>query len=139
MDDRSLFRYNPGYQAQRIDTVLEMIHAAQASGVRLTADQYPYIAGSTMLGAMLPPWAHAGGVEATLARLASPDERQRMRREMFDRSPAHWDNFWKWAGPEGVVDEAKVPESSTSYGRRRQFRRFATHRCTPGRAAVAAR
>jgi N-acyl-D-amino-acid deacylase len=87
----------------RIDTVLEMIHAAQAAGVRLTADQYPYIAGSTLLGAILPPWAHAGGVEATLARLASQDERQRMRREMFDRSPAPWDNFWKWSGPEGII------------------------------------
>jgi N-acyl-D-amino-acid deacylase len=87
----------------RIETVLEMIHAAQASGVRLTADQYPYIAGSTMLSAILPPWAHAGGVEATLARLASAEERPRMQREMLDRSPSHWDNFWKWSGPEGIT------------------------------------
>jgi N-acyl-D-amino-acid deacylase len=87
----------------RIDAVLDMIHAAQAGGLRLTADQYPYIAGSTMLGAMLPPWAHAGGIETTLQRLAGADERQRMRREMFDRRPSHWDNFWKWSGPEGIV------------------------------------
>jgi N-acyl-D-amino-acid deacylase len=87
----------------RIDTMLEMIQVAQSAGVRLTADQYPYIAGSTMLGAMLPPWAHAGGVEATLLRLASRDERHRMQREMFDRSPSHWDNFWKWSGPEGII------------------------------------
>ena len=87
----------------RIDTMLEMIHAAQVAGVRLTADQYPYIAGSTMLGAMLPPWAHAGGVDATRLRLASRDERHRMQREMFDRSPSHWDNFWKWSGPEGII------------------------------------
>jgi N-acyl-D-amino-acid deacylase len=87
----------------RIDAVLQMIHAAQATGLRLTADQYPYVAGSTMLGAILPPWAHAGGVTATLARLASEDERARMRREMFDRSPSHWDNFWKWSGPEGII------------------------------------
>lgn len=87
----------------RIDAVLAMIHAAQAEGLRLTADQYPYVAGSTMLGAMLPPWAHAGGVEATLARLVSAEERGRMRREMFDRSPSPWDNFWKWSGPEGII------------------------------------
>src|SRR5499426_2301765 len=62
----------------RIDGVLELIHRAQSAGVRLTADQYPYTAGSTMLGANLPPWAHAGGVEATLERLASADERARM-------------------------------------------------------------
>jgi len=87
----------------RIDGVLEMIHRAQAEGVRLTADQYPYIAGSTMLGAILPPWAHAGGVEATLERLASMEERGRMRAAMLDRSRSSWDNFWKWSGPEGIV------------------------------------
>ena len=87
----------------RIDGVLELIHRAQSEGVRLTADQYPYIAGSTMLGAILPPWAHAGGVEATLERLASADERARMSAAMLDRSRSSWDNFWKWSGPEGIV------------------------------------
>lgn len=87
----------------RIDGVLAMIEQAQAKGVRVTADQYPYIAGSTMLGAILPPWAHAGGVEDTVKRLASISERGKMRAEMLDRSPSHWDNFWKWSGPEGIV------------------------------------
>src|SRR5262249_43641925 len=87
----------------RIDGVLAMIHQAQTEGVTVTADQYPYVAGSTMLGAILPPWAHAGGVEETLKRLASSDERAKMRAAMFDRSPSHWDNFWKWSGPEGIV------------------------------------
>src|SRR5262249_35185320 len=87
----------------RIGAVLEMIEAARNSGLRLTADQYPYIAGSTMLGAILPPWAHAGGLDATLERLGSENERARMRTEMFDRRPSRWDNFWKWSGPEGIV------------------------------------
>ncbi len=87
----------------RIDSVLEMVHRAQAEGVRLTADQYPYVAGSTMLGAILPPWAHAGGVEETLKRLASGEERGKMRAAMLDRSRSSWDNFWKWSGPEGIV------------------------------------
>jgi N-acyl-D-amino-acid deacylase len=87
----------------RIDGVLALIEQAQREGVRLTADQYPYIAGSTMLGAILPPWAHAGGVEETLKRLASTDERGKLRAALLDRAPSHWDNFWKWSGPEGVV------------------------------------
>jgi N-acyl-D-amino-acid deacylase len=87
----------------RIDGVLEMIHRAQREGVRLTADQYPYIAGSTMLGAILPPGAHAGGIEETLNRLASASEREKMRASMLDRSRSSWDNFWKWSGPEGIV------------------------------------
>ncbi len=86
-----------------IDRVLEMIRRALAEGIILTADQYPYVAGSTMLGAILPPWVHAGGVEATLERLAGSDERGRMQREMLDRSRSEWDNFWKWSGPEGIV------------------------------------
>src|SRR6266404_7238917 len=88
---------------QVIDGVLEMVRIAQAEGMRLTADQYPYIAGSTMLGAILPPWAHAGGVEATLGRLANEDERGRMNAAMLDRSRSEWDNFWKWSGPEGII------------------------------------
>lgn len=87
----------------RIDGVLAMIAQAQAEGIRVTADQYPYIAGSTMLGAILPPWAHAGGVEETLKRLASTEERSKMRAAMLDRTPSQWDNFWKWSGPEGIV------------------------------------
>jgi N-acyl-D-amino-acid deacylase len=87
----------------RLDGVLEMISRAQSEGARLTADQYPYVAGSTMLGAVLPPWAHAGGVEETLLRLASRSEREKMRAAMLDRSRSSWDNFWKWSGPEGIV------------------------------------
>ena len=86
-----------------IDGVLEMVRLAQVEGIRLTADQYPYIAGSTMLGAILPPWTHAGGVDATLERLASEQERLRMREAMLSRTRSEWDNFWKWSGPEGII------------------------------------
>jgi N-acyl-D-amino-acid deacylase len=86
-----------------IDGVLEMVRLARAGGLRLTADQYPYVAGSTMLGAILPPWAHSGGVDATLERLASPNERGRMRTAILSRDPSEWDNFWKWSGPEGII------------------------------------
>ena len=45
--------------------------AARARGVDVTGDQYPYLAGSTMLSTLLPPWAHAGGVPELLRRLHS--------------------------------------------------------------------
>jgi N-acyl-D-amino-acid deacylase len=88
---------------QVIDGVLEMVRLARAEGMRLTADQYPYVAGSTMLGAILPPWAHAGGADETLSRLASVEQRSKMRAAMLDRSRSEWDNFWKWSGPEGII------------------------------------
>lgn len=86
-----------------IDKVLDMIAAAQNDGLRITADQYPYIAGSTMMGAILPPWTHAGGVDATLARLQNADDRARMRAQITTTARAEWDNFWKWSGPEGII------------------------------------
>lgn len=99
----------------KIDRVLGMVGEARAGGMRLTADQYPYIAGSTMLGAILPPWAHAGGVESTLGRLSDSDERGRMRAAMLDRSRSDWDNFWKWSGPGGIII-ADIPS-----GRRQEY------------------
>jgi N-acyl-D-amino-acid deacylase len=87
----------------KIDRVLDMVREARNQGMRLTADQYPYVAGSTMLGAVLPPWAHAGGVDETLARLRSPDARRRLRAQILGQGPSNWDNFWPWSGGEGIV------------------------------------
>jgi N-acyl-D-aspartate/D-glutamate deacylase len=71
-------------------------------GVHLSADLYPYIAGSTMLSALLPPWASAGGGTATLARLSSAEGRARIRAALLDVADASWDNYWRSAGPEGI-------------------------------------
>jgi N-acyl-D-amino-acid deacylase len=83
--------------------VLALVQQAHGRGLRFTADLYPYAAGSTLLGAILPPFAHAGGPEATMARLRDPDQRMLMRRAMAEAGPADWDNFWRWSGPEGIV------------------------------------
>ena len=56
-----------------------------------------------MLGAILPPWAHDGGTEATLAHLSDPASRARLRAQMTDPAPCDWDNFWRWHGPDGIV------------------------------------
>jgi N-acyl-D-amino-acid deacylase len=79
------------------------IEDARGRGLRITADQYPYAAGSTLLGAILPPWAHDGGIEAALARLRDAGTRARLRATLADPAPCDWDNFWKWSGPEGIV------------------------------------
>jgi N-acyl-D-amino-acid deacylase len=87
----------------RVEELVRVLEQARAEGLTVTADQYPYAAGSTVLGAILPPWAHDGGTEATLARLRDPAARARMRAQMADRAPSDWDNFWKWSGPEGIL------------------------------------
>src|SRR5262245_26046377 len=61
---------------------IERIEAARADGLDVTADMYPYVAGSTTLSALLAPWVHAGGREPLLARLDDPADRARIRAEL---------------------------------------------------------
>ena len=50
-------------------TLCKLFDAIEASGQRVTFDQYPYTAGSTMLTALLPPWARQGDSADILGRL----------------------------------------------------------------------
>lgn len=71
--------------------LIETIEAARAGGVEVTADQYPYTAGSTGLSALLPPWVHQGGPEAMKQRLLDPATRARIRADMQGTVPG-WEN-----------------------------------------------
>lgn len=84
----------------KLDAVLDQVEQGREDGVSITADQYPYTAGSTMMGAILPPWAHGGGL--VMDRLASPEARARLRAELLAPPPHEWDNFWSWGGPEAI-------------------------------------
>ncbi len=67
------------------DSVIKLVRAARASGLRVTADQYPYTASGTGLGAaLLPRWAEAGGRDSLRARLNNPATRARIEVEMRD-------------------------------------------------------
>jgi N-acyl-D-amino-acid deacylase len=63
------------------DTTAALLDEAQASGVDVTFDMYPYSAANTHLMMMLPEWAQAGGYAASMSRLDSSDERGRLRAE----------------------------------------------------------
>jgi N-acyl-D-amino-acid deacylase len=45
---------------------------------------YPYLAGSSYMLQLLPPWAQAGGLDALLARLTDPAGREALRRAVED-------------------------------------------------------
>jgi len=63
--------------------VVARIRAARARGLRITADQYPYEAsGSSVGAALLPRWAQAGGREALMTRLDDPSLRTRLVADM---------------------------------------------------------
>jgi len=74
--------------------LLEALEAGRASGIDVTADQYPYVAGSTGLAALLPPWAHEGGRDKMVERLKDPAERARMKADMRRTLPG-WDNDFR--------------------------------------------
>lgn len=70
--------------------LIEMVEEARAEGVQVTADQYPYRASGTGLGAWIPKWANEGGNEELVKRLNDPDTTERIKEglaeAMEDRS-----------------------------------------------------
>jgi N-acyl-D-amino-acid deacylase len=65
--------------AGRAGELLALLDRATADGVDVTLDTYPYLPASTYLSALLPSWSSDGGADATLARLADPATRERIR------------------------------------------------------------
>lgn len=64
---------------------LERLMKAQAQGLKVSYDQYPYTAGSTFLSSLIPSWVHDGGVDRLLERLLDPKIREKIRVEYGDR------------------------------------------------------
>ena len=63
------------------ETTLKLLDDARARGLDVTADIYPYTAGSSLLSQVIPDWAHEGGVDKMLERLRDPEVRRRLGRE----------------------------------------------------------
>jgi N-acyl-D-amino-acid deacylase len=99
----------------RTEETLGLIQAARAEGTDVTVDVYPYTAGSTLLHAMLPPWAQEGGVPAMVERLRDRQVRDRIRGE-FETGLVGWDNLQRSAGWDGIVI-ANCPGRADAEGR----------------------
>jgi N-acyl-D-aspartate/D-glutamate deacylase len=75
----------------KVTRSLAMLDEARRQGLDTGSDVYPYLAGSTTMTALLPPWALEGGHEAMLARLADPATRARIQRDWAE-GILGWDN-----------------------------------------------
>ncbi|WP_029768063.1 N-acyl-D-amino-acid deacylase family protein [Haloglycomyces albus] len=64
--------------AGRAEEFLTAVDQARHSGVDVSLDSYPYLAGMTKLSALLPGWAVTGDLDEQLRLLADPDIRQRI-------------------------------------------------------------
>ncbi len=85
----------------KMDDILALLDEGRRKGIRISLDQYPYPAGSTMLGVILPPWAHDGGTDKLVERLGDPLERARMTKAIEEGIPG-WDNFIDFVGEENI-------------------------------------
>jgi len=74
-----------------MDEVLSMADRHTGEGGRISWDRYPYIAGCTVLSAVLPQWTFAGGTEALIKNLKDSDYRQLIHDE-FKKDLEHWNN-----------------------------------------------
>lgn len=87
----------------RMPEVLAKIRRARAQGLDITADIYPYIAGSTALSACLPPWALEGGTEKMLSRLKDGAIRKELK-QAITTDAKDWENIYLGSGgPPGVL------------------------------------
>lgn len=87
----------------RMPEMLQRIEAARKQGLKITADVYPYVAGSTSLSACLPPWALEGGTDKMVARLKDPETRKRLKWEISNDA-RDWENIYLGSGgPSGIL------------------------------------
>ncbi|WP_116952823.1 N-acyl-D-amino-acid deacylase family protein [Jiangella endophytica] len=81
--------------------LLERIEAARLAGVDVMGDQYPYLAGGTVLLALLPNRAAEGGAAAMTTRLADPAYRVGLRADAERGDPG--DGMWANTTPAQVI------------------------------------
>src|SRR3954447_18441943 len=101
----------------KMPQVIARIADARANGIDVTADQYPYIASATSLGALIPPKYHEGGAEALVGRLKDPKTKETIRQEL--EGGKGYENMWRGVGgPDGVlIVSTIVPELKQYEGR----------------------
>jgi N-acyl-D-amino-acid deacylase len=87
----------------KMPPVIAAIEQARASGVDVTADQYPYVGAATSLGAVIPPNYHEGGADEFVKRLKNPATRQQIRKAL-DTTGGSFENLWREVGgADGVM------------------------------------
>lgn len=98
---------NVGLSAQ----LLREIDEANARGVTVFADQYPYTAGCAPLSSQIPPKYLLGGTEVWLPRLHDPEVRKQIVDSIF-HEPEEFESGIYHAGFEGtlIITAKKTPE-----------------------------
>jgi dihydroorotase/N-acyl-D-amino-acid deacylase len=99
-----IWHFKTAYQKNwgRMPEMLRRIAAARRQGLSITANVYPYVAGSTSLSACLPPWVLEGGTEKMLSRLKDARIREQLKKEITTDSK-DWENIYLGSGGPGGI------------------------------------
>ena len=73
--------------------MLAMVDEGRAKGIDITFDSYPYVSSSTSLIIFFPGWAHDGGPNALLARLADHQTKKKICEELEVAKP-DWERIF---------------------------------------------
>lgn len=85
-----------------VPQILEKLDNAKAMGITVSFDQYPYVAGSTILSVVMPPWVQNEGMNKMLEKLQDEEQLTLIEKEIL-REDCLWDNFFDFAGPENIL------------------------------------
>lgn len=77
--------------------IVEKFNSARQRGVNVQANVYPYTRGSNDLKSIIPPWAHEGGPEKLLERLANTEQRAKMKIDI-ENGLENWYNHYTAVG-----------------------------------------
>ena len=122
---KALGRNNRGRGREALDRLA----IARQQGADIAADQYPYAASATSLTAVVPQWAHAGGVMALLNRLADPLLKERLVAEITVEMD-------KREGAAGIMISSCRSERNRRFAGRTVEELTDAWRCTAGEAVI---
>ncbi|UOF91963.1 D-aminoacylase [Fodinisporobacter ferrooxydans] len=85
-----------------VNRTLSLLDETFRQGIKSSSDMYPYLAGSTTLASLLPPWLLEGGVENMLSRLRNTETRKIVTAN-FENGVSGWENRINAIGYQNVV------------------------------------
>lgn len=114
----SHFKARGGKAWGKAPAMVAAVEKARDEGLDITADQYPYTAGSTMLGALLPPWCHARGIDGLNAYLRD-ESRERQIRDEIEYGRSDWESSIAASGwPAIMISGVKTDANRWTVGKR---------------------
>lgn len=93
------------------EKALKLLDDARKEGVEVTIAQYPYIAGSTMMHAVVPPWYHSKGPGELIQMLRK--NKEPIKKDIRERTD--WENMSATIGWENIVVSSVERDANKNY------------------------